>query len=108
VLGLPIARALSPGMPRFLGSGSAITFLGRKARKFAPAGELEAKAAGARDDACQASCVDWYGNARPIFLGDRVFALMGYELVEGRVSDGKIMEQGRADFAPNPDRSTPN
>ena len=35
---------------------------------------------------CRASCVDWYGNARPVFLGDRVFALLGYELVEGRLS----------------------
>lgn len=31
---------------------------------------------------CETSCVDWYGNTRPIFLGDRVFALMGSELVE--------------------------
>ena len=27
--------------------------------------------------------MDWYGNARPIFIGDRTFALLGYELVEG-------------------------
>lgn len=31
---------------------------------------------------CETSCVDWYGNTRPIFLGNRVFALMGSELVE--------------------------
>ncbi len=31
---------------------------------------------------CETSCVDWYGNTRPIFLGDRVFALMGSEIVE--------------------------
>lgn len=31
---------------------------------------------------CETSCVDWYGNTRPIFLGERVFALMGSELVE--------------------------
>ena len=36
-----------------------------------------------RDDGCKAWCVDWYGNARPIFLGERVFALLGYEIVEG-------------------------
>ena len=44
--------------------------------------------------------MDWYGNARPIFVGDRVFALMGYELVEGAVSGGQIRETGRASFAP--------
>jgi len=41
-------------------------------------------------DGCQASCVDWYGNSRPIFVGSRTFALMGYELVEGRVDAGHV------------------
>jgi hypothetical protein len=31
---------------------------------------------------CETSCVDWYGNTRPIFLKDRLFALMGSELQE--------------------------
>lgn len=31
---------------------------------------------------CETSCTDWYGNTRPIFLRDRVFALMGSELAE--------------------------
>jgi hypothetical protein len=105
LLGLPVTRRLDPTFSRFLGNGSAITFLRRTNRRFAPAGELEAKGANARDDGCQASCVDWYGNARPIFLGSRVFALMGYELVEGRLNDGRIREIGRADFAPKQRRS---
>lgn len=52
------------------------------------------------DDACKVSCVDWYGNARPIFIGNRVFALLGYELVEGRVMGDRIVERRRANFAP--------
>jgi hypothetical protein len=28
------------------------------------------------DDSCVASCMDWYGNARPIFLPNRTLALM--------------------------------
>ena len=67
-----------------------------------PAGELAANADGAVPDNCIASCVDWYGNARPIFLGTRTFALMGYERVEGRLGDGRIREVGRLDFAPGP------
>ena len=59
-------------------------------------------------DGCRASCVDWYGNARPIFLGQRVFALMGYELVEGAAAGDAIRELRRVDFAPavpaEPDR----
>ena len=71
-------------MQRFFGSAAAMLFLRRDARRFSPAGELAAQTRGVVDDDCQASCTDWYGNARPIFLGDRVFALLGYELVEGR------------------------
>lgn len=99
-LGLPVARRLTGPAAEFLGSASSIFFLRRNARKLDPAGELAADAVHARDDACVASCVDWYGNARPIFLGDRTFALMGYELVEGRWSRGRIAETRRVNFAP--------
>ena len=47
------------------------------------------------NDHCRASCSDWYGNARPVFYRDRIFALLGYELVEGRVEDGDLDEVGR-------------
>jgi hypothetical protein len=75
-------------------------FVRRNDRRFAHAGEIAAKAEGTRDDGCQASCVDWYGNARPIFLGERVFALLGYELVEGRLENGRVREIDRVSFAP--------
>ena len=52
------------------------------------------------DDGCVASCVDWYGDARPIFLNGRVFALLGYELVEGRERAGSIREVRRINFTP--------
>ena len=101
MLGLPVSRDLGDTpAARFLGSGSAVAFLRRDARRFSPAGELVANNARARDDGCTASCVDWYGNARPIFLNGRVFALMGYELVEGRIAGGLIGERARIDFAP--------
>ena len=58
-------------------------------------------AEGVGDDGCRVSCVDWYGNARPIFLGDRIFALMGYEIVEGRLEGDGVQEVRRADFAPS-------
>ncbi len=100
-LGLPVTRDLGKSsVARFLGSGSAVAFLRRDARRFSPAGDLAAHAETARDDGCKASCVDWYGNARPIFLGDRIYALMGYELVEGSLRNGRIREAARVDFAP--------
>ena len=50
---------------------------------------------------CEVSCVDWYGNARPIFADGRIFALLGYELVEGRMVGGRIREVDRVNFAPS-------
>jgi hypothetical protein len=99
-LGLPVARALNHPNARFLGAGSGIFFLRRDARALAPAGQLDADAMRAVADNCLASCTDWYGNARPIFYGDRIFALMGYELVEGRLEEGRIRELARIDFTP--------
>lgn len=99
-LGLPIAKPVEARYRRFFGTAAAMLFLRRDDRRFSPAGELDAQPAGTVDDACRASCVDWYGNARPIFLGDRVFALLGYELVEGRMDGGRISEVDRTNFAP--------
>lgn len=104
VLGLPIARAVDPGYHRFFGSAAAMLFLRRTDRRFSPAGELAAEMRSVADDNCQASCVDWYGNARPIFLGPRTFALLGYELVEGRLGAGPIREIGRLTYAPGAPR----
>ena len=47
---------------------------------------------------CEVSCIDWYGNSRPIFTAGRVFALMGTSLVEGEVRAGKVTERGRVDL----------
>jgi hypothetical protein len=52
--------------------------------------------------ACAVSCVDWYGNSRPIFTGGRIFALMGTDLVEGRMAGGRIGEIGRVDLTAPP------
>jgi hypothetical protein len=101
-IGLPVARRADPALRRFFGSSAAMLFLRREQRRLAPAGELDAETKGVADDSCQASCVDWYGNARPIFLGGRTFALLGYELVEGELRRGRIREVGRISFAPTP------
>jgi hypothetical protein len=44
--------------------------------------------------------VDWYGNVRPIFIDDRIFALLGYEIIEGRLVRGRVEEVRRLDFTP--------
>lgn len=54
---------------------------------------------GLPDYVCEVSCIDWYGNSRPIFTDGRIFALTGVELVEGFVEDGTVQELRRFDFA---------
>jgi hypothetical protein len=100
VLGLPV-RSPDRATRRRLTEGSAsIVFLRNDHLRFTDLGELDARPESAADDGCRASCVDWYGNARPLFLRGRVFALLGYELVEGAVRDGRISEVRRSGFAP--------
>jgi hypothetical protein len=50
--------------------------------------------------------VDWYGNARPLFVRGRVFALLGYEMVEGTLNDGRIRETRRVSYAPRRPKSS--
>lgn len=47
------------------------------------------------DYECEVSCIDWYGNARPIFFRDRIFALIGQEFVEGSLTGGRVAELAR-------------
>jgi hypothetical protein len=54
---------------------------------------------------CEVSCIDWYGNSRPIFTDGRVFALTGTELIEGRIYPGEILEVQRLDIARPRERS---
>ncbi|NTX02611.1 beta-propeller domain-containing protein [Myxococcus sp. CA040A] len=50
------------------------------------------------DDACTKSCTDWYGNARPIFYRERIFALMGYEFVEAHLTERAVEESFRVSY----------
>ena len=48
---------------------------------------------------CEVSCIDWYGNSRPIFTDGRIFGLAGTELIEGRLEQGRIREVQRINIA---------
>jgi hypothetical protein len=82
LLGLPIAREGRPGYKHLIEGSAAILFLRNNGSSFDEMGELGATETSTNDN-CKASCVDWYGNARPLFIRNRVFALLGYEIVEG-------------------------
>jgi hypothetical protein len=100
LLGLPISVPVRPGYQHLFDASAAILFLRNDSLHFQEVGELGARPEGAKDDDCRASCVDWYGNSQPLFMRGRVIALLGYELIEGAIADGRIWETRRVNYAP--------
>jgi hypothetical protein len=100
VLGLPISVPGRPGYRHLVDGSAAIVFLRNRSLHFEDLGELSAQSDIAVNDGCRASCIDWYGNSRPLFVRGRVLALLGYEIVEGTLSDGRIQESRRISYAP--------
>jgi len=95
-----------PGYEHLIHGSASIVFLRNEGRRFTRLGALASATTGPEEDDCQASCMDWYGNARPLFLRGRIFALLGYELVEGAVTDGALRELRRTSFVPQAPRTT--
>ncbi|MBM3344349.1 MAG: hypothetical protein FJY56_19890 [Betaproteobacteria bacterium] len=101
IVGLPVAGAMRPGAAQLRNASAAVLFLKNQSLRLSEIGALDATpGSGNINDGCRASCVDWYGNSRPLFIGGRVFALMGYELVEGRIAGNSIAEVQRVNYAP--------
>ena len=100
ILGLPISTPARAGYRHLFDSSAGILFLRNQSMSLNEIGELNSQPERAVNDRCRASCVDWYGNARPLFLRGRMFALLGYEIVEGRVDSGRIRELRRVNYAP--------
>ena len=100
LVGLPISRPARAGYRHLFENSAAILFLRNNALRLDELGELAANADGAVDDGCRASCVDWYGNARPLFIRNRVLGLLGYEIVEGAIAGGRLRETRRVSYAP--------
>lgn len=98
VFGLPIT--ISDSWNERAPERARVVFVSQQSLALSDAGSLAADPERIADDDCRVSCADWYGNARPLFIGDRLFALMGYELVEGRLQAGQVGEVRRLDFSP--------
>lgn len=97
VFGLPVVTIRDYDDPRE--QSARILFVRNRALTLAPGGTLDKSSEIAMDE-CRVSCVDWYGNVRPIFIDDRIFALLGYEIIEGRLVRGRVEEVRRLDFTP--------
>lgn len=103
LLGLPVSRSGRMGYEHLYNGSASIQFFQNESLHLNEIGKLSSSGKG-RNDNCRASCVDWYGNARPIFAKGRIFALLGYEIVEGSI-DRAIYETRRIDFTPRGKRS---
>jgi len=99
LLGLPIIGPGKTATRQLRRESAAVLFLSNQQLNLKEIGTLDSRPAGNNDN-CRASCVDWYGNSRPLFLKGRMFALMGYEIVEGELRSGRVQELRRVDFAP--------
>jgi hypothetical protein len=75
---------------------SDVSFVRVGARSFAPLGTLTSR--GPQAWRAPISAADWYGNSRAIFLDDRIYALMGEDIVEASRTPSGITERTRLDF----------
>jgi hypothetical protein len=100
VFGLPVVTMKGRENDDLQGASAWILFVRNRALTFVSGGTLDASLNPSVDDHCRVSCFDWYGNARPVFAGDRIFALLGYEIVEGRLARDGVEEVRRLDFMP--------
>jgi len=107
LLGIPTApRAAEAGRFAWRSGASDVSYVSvDPTGRLSPVGELaRSEEPPRRDYECEVSCIDWYGNSRPVFTGGRVFALTGTELIEGRVENGRVRELRRLDLTAPPPR----
>ncbi|MDR2209783.1 MAG: hypothetical protein LBE22_12690, partial [Azoarcus sp.] len=99
LLGLPFASSHRNGWQQLKQASSGVIFLRNNRLRLSEVGALTASSSvQSPDDQCKASCSDWYGNSRPLFVANRIFALMGYEIVEGKIAGKRLKETRRINF----------
>lgn len=102
LMGLPtVTRVKQAGRWVWRSQASDVSFLSIDAAgQLGDIGALESRP-NAQDPSyrCEVSCIDWYGNTRALYIGNRVFGLSATELVEGVVSGGRIGEVRRLNLS---------
>lgn len=102
LMGLPtVTRVKEGGRWWFRSRASDVSFLSMDAaNRLSAAGELIANQNAQHPSyRCEVSCVDWYGNTRALFIGERVFALSATELIEGAMANGRVQERERLNLS---------
>ena len=101
LVGLPIIGGGEGAHQQLRRTSASLLYLRNRALELTEIGTLDARADSGANDDCRASCVDWYGNSRPLFIRGRVFAFLGYEIVEGRIVGAQIREVRRINYSPS-------
>jgi len=102
LVGLPIIGGSQAASGQLRRPSASLLYLRNASLRLTELGTRDSRAdSTGSNDGCRASCVDWYGNSRPLFLRNRVFALLGYEIVEGTLSADGISEKRRISFSPH-------
>lgn len=100
ILGIPVRQLRSVPWAELFDSSMRIALLRNEGDRLVPAGGLQAGLTNKRPPECVTSCIDWYGNSRPLFLDGRILALLGDEIVEGVNRNGEVVELRRIQLAP--------
>ncbi|HEX8612451.1 MAG TPA: hypothetical protein VF800_14285, partial [Telluria sp.] len=95
-----VAGAAGDTVTGAVADAASVLYLRNTALKLRELGALKAQHGAPGEAACNAPCADWYGNARPLFVQGRMFALLGDELVEGKLKNGRLREVRRVSYAP--------
>jgi hypothetical protein len=102
LIGQPIIGGGQAAQSQLRRESASLLYLRNRSLRLTEVGTLESRPdAAGTNDGCVASCVDWYGNSQPLFVRDRIFALLGYEIVEGKIDGAAITETRRISFAPH-------
>ncbi len=105
LMGLPtVTASKQAGRWVWRSGASDISFIAADASgALVSAGQLEARPNAVHPGyRCEVSCVDWYGNTRALFIGQRVLGLSGTELIEGAVSGERVLEVRRVNLSAPP------
>lgn len=104
VFGLPAMYTSTWGQPHWWEVPANVQFFQTDSQlQITSLGELAGVSAKQDDYECEVSCEAWYGNSRPMFIGERVFALISSQLVEGQIQHGRMIEFGRLDLTGPPE-----
>lgn len=94
VFGLPVVRSGADPDAEY-DAVSDLLLMDMSANRLRQLGLVDMASSSRPEPECELSCVDWYGNARVFFIGERLFALSADQLVELRLHGDALREVAR-------------